>query len=471
MHAIPTRALAITALVAALAAAEPSLAAADAAATSVVARLSDDLQALAERVRPSVVQVLVTGYAPGGASGPLLAKQRGGGSGVVLTADGYIITNLHVIDGARRIDVVVPPPAPAPGRSVIKGVGRTLWATVVGVDRETDLALLHVPEKGLSAIELGDSEAVKPGQLVVAFGTPLGLEGSVSMGVVSAVARQLEPESPMIYLQTDASINPGNSGGPLVDVAGRVVGINTLIYSQSGGSEGIGFAAPSNIVRHVYEEIRHAGRVRRGDIGAHVQTVTPELAAGLALPRDLGVIVGDVTPGGPAAAAGLQTGDLVLALDGKPMENARQLSVNLYQRSVGTTGVLEVLRGTTPMTVAVTILERPRDPERLAELVSQERNLVPALGVLALDLSDLRLAGMLQPLRGRIGVLVAAASSDRLPRQDGLQAGDAIYSLDGKPIAGLEGLRAAAEAARGKHTVVLQIEREGVLRYVVVPLD
>src|SRR5437867_2002721 len=174
-----------------------------------------------------------------------------------------------------------------------------------------DLAVLKLDEKGLPFLPFGDSEALRPGELVLAFGSPLGLENSVTLGVVSAVARQVRPDDRMIYVQTDASINPGNSGGPLVDGQGRVVGINTFILSQSGGSEGIGFAAPSNIVRYVYEQIRTRGRVHRGEIGVRVQTVTPGLAAGLGLRQDWGAVVADVVPGGPAAEAGLRIGDLV----------------------------------------------------------------------------------------------------------------------------------------------------------------
>ena len=217
---------------------------------------------------------------------------------------------------------------------------------VIGVDQETDLAVLKLQiDRELTVLELGDSETLSPGELVMAFGSPLGLANSVSLGVVSAVARQIRVDDPMIYIQTDASINPGNSGGPLVDVDGRVVGINTFILSQSGGSEGIGFAVPSNIVRTVYEQIRQFGRVRRGEIGVHSQTLTPELASGLGLPQMWGVVLADVYPGSPAAAAGLRIGDIILTLNGKTMENARQFQVNLYPRRVGETLDLEVLRG------------------------------------------------------------------------------------------------------------------------------
>ena len=159
--------------------------------------------------------------------------------------------------------------------------GRTLDATIVGIDRETDLAVLKVDAKGLPALPLGDSDHLRQGNLVLAFGSPLGLENSVTLGVVSAVGRQRAPEDPMVYVQTDAPINPGNSGGPLVDTSGRVIGINTHILSQSGGSEGIGFAVPSNIVRTVFEQLRTTGRVRRGTLGVLTQTITPVMAQGL----------------------------------------------------------------------------------------------------------------------------------------------------------------------------------------------
>jgi serine protease Do len=191
-----------------------------------------------------------------------VTTQRASGSGVIVDPDGYIITNAHVVTGARRLRVEIQ--LPPDGQSILSGPSRTAEASIVGIDLETDLAVIKVDERHLAALPFGDSDGLRAGQVVLAFGYPLGLASSVSLGVVSAVARQLEPESPMIYVQTDASINPGSSGGPLIDLHGRIVGINTLILSQAGGFEGLGFSAPSNIVRTVYEQIRRFGRVRRG---------------------------------------------------------------------------------------------------------------------------------------------------------------------------------------------------------------
>jgi serine protease Do len=428
-------------------------------------RLSATLTELANRVRPSVVQVQTTGFAPS-PGGALLARQRGTGSGVVLAAEGYVVTNAHVVQGVHRIQVVLPGPAaePADARSVLKAPGRTLGAQLVGLDQETDLAVLKVSEGGLPALPLGDSEAVRQGELVLAFGSPLGLSDSVSLGVVSSPARQITPDAPMIYIQTDASINPGNSGGPLVDVHGRVVGINTFILSQSGGSEGVGFAAPSNIVRNVYEQIRATGRVRRGEIGVRTQTLTPLLAAGLGLARNWGVVLSDVSPGGPGARAGLAIGDVVVSLDGKPMENARQLDVNLYRRAPGEMLSLGVLRGGRPSVLRVEVVERePDDP--LAGMVSPERNLVPRLGILGLDVDE-RVLALIGPLRAPAGVVVAAASGEQPAWQDPLLPGDVIHTLNQEPVSNLARLRELLGSVAPGSPVVLQVERSRTLRYV-----
>ena len=429
--------------------------------------LSRELQALSERARPAVVQVLTTGYAP--ADGQLV-KQRVTGSGVILDADGYVVTNAHVVQGARRVQVALAGLATGPpeARSILKAPGRVVGAVVVGMDAETDLAVLKLAEKGLPVLALGDSEALRPGELVLAFGSPLGLENSVTLGVVSAVARQVRPDDRMIYIQTDASINPGNSGGPLVDGQGRVIGINTFIYSQSGGNEGIGFAAPSNIVRYVFDQIRRTGRVHRGEIGVRVQTVTPGLAAGLGLRQDWGVVLADVPPDGAAARAGLRIGDLILRLDGKVMENARQFEVDLYPRPPGGSVSLDVMRGGQRLSYVVTIAERLRDPERFADRVSPERNSVARLGVLALDLDD-TIAQLLPPLRARAGVVVATAEGRAGP--DPLQSGDVIYSINQEPVTGVESLNQALARLGPNSAVVLKVERAGELRFVVLEPD
>src|SRR5918994_1370173 len=212
---------------------------------------------------------------------------------------------------------------------------RTHTWSMVGAGAETDLAVLKVEQTNLPFARLGDSDSLAPGQVVLAFGSPFGLASSVTMGVISAVGRQLRDEDRMVYIQTDTPINPGNSGGPLVTTDGAVIGINTLIFSQSGGSQGVGFAAPGKIVRFVYDQIRSNRRVRRGEIGVFAQTITPSIAAALHLPRDWGVVLGDVYPNSPAANAGLRINDVILSLDGKPMENGRQFDVNVYRRPIG----------------------------------------------------------------------------------------------------------------------------------------
>lgn len=441
-------------------------------------QLSQAYEELVAHVMPAVVQIVATGYGPvGGAEdteseSPLLAEQRLGGSGVVLSQNGLILTNFHVIDRARRIRVVVAnPPAPAGNRgSIVRPAGRRYDAQVLGFDRESDLAVLKIEAKLDRVLTLGDSDTIRPGQMVFAFGSPLGLENSVSSGIISAVARQREPDDPMVHIQTDAPINPGSSGGPLVDTAGRVVGINTFILSQSGGNEGIGFAVPSNIVKTVFDQIVARGRMRRGTIGAFVQTITPPLAAGLKLAQDAGVIIADVYPGGPAEAAGLEPGDVVLALDGKPIENARQLDVNLYRRSVGDEVRLDVVRGTEKRSVSVGVDEREDDPERFADYVTPEENLVPRLGVLAMDL-DKRIRALLPTLRMPGGVAVAALAPSARSSGEDLRVGDIITAVNGVLIASLSDLREALDALKPGEACVLQVQRGLQLRYVAFEIE
>jgi serine protease Do len=432
--------------------------------------VSRGIEVVAARVAPTVVQIRVTAYGPvAGASGgasALLTAQRSTGSGVILSADGYIITNAHVVEGGRRFLVAIPRPAAAgvPGRSAVKPVPQEVAGRLVGVDRETDLAVLKVDLTDLPFATLGDSDSLGPGRLVLAFGSPLGLANSVTMGVVSAVGRQLHPEDPMLYIQTDTPINPGNSGGPLVDGSGLVVGINTLIISQSGGNEGIGFAAPANIVRHVFQQIRAYQRVRRGAIGVYAQTVTPGIAAGLKLPRDWGAVLGDVYPGGPAEQAGLRQGDMVYSVDGKQIENGRQLDVTLYRKPLGQPVTLEVARGPQRLILRVPVVERRDDGQQFSDLVTTEQNLVPQLGVLALDMTP-QLAQAIPGLRNPRGVVVAAVAADAV---GDFVPGDVLHALNGGPLATLAELRAALAALPGGTTAVLLLERQGQFRFIPV---
>jgi serine protease Do len=435
--------------------------------------LSTSLQAVTRQVEPAVVEIFTTSYTAGEgvvpSTGDLVTTQHASGSGVIVDPEGYIITNAHVVRGTQRLRVALT--TPVRGRSILAARSRTVNATLVGIDLETDLAVVKVDERNLTAVSFADSDELRAGQIVTAFGSPLGLHNSASMGVVAAVARQLQPESPMIYVQTDASINPGSSGGPLVDLRGRIVGINTLIFSRAGGYEGVGFAAPSNIVKTVYEQIRKVGRVRRGDIGIRAQTITPVLASGLGLARDYGVVLADVFPGSPAARAGLRPGDLVLAMDGKAMENGRQLQVSLYRRLAGDVISLEILRSGRTMTLPVAMAERHDPFGGLAGSADPRENLVPRLGILGVTL-DSRLVEALPVVRVPSGVVVVSTEADAIdPREGGLAAGDVIFSLNGTLVNGLAELRAALDRLTTGDPVVLQLERRGELRFLAFSIE
>jgi serine protease Do len=437
--------------------------------------LSHSLETVATKVAPTVVQIRVTAYGPvpagAAGTGALLGSQRSTGSGVILSADGFIVTNAHVVDGGRRFTVVLPRPAVAgvPGRSVLAPVSQEAPATLVGIDRETDLAVLKVALTGLPFATLGNSESLAPGQIVLAFGSPFGLASSVTMGVISAVGRQLRDEDRMIYVQTDTPINPGNSGGPLVTSDGVVVGINTMIFSQSGGSEGIGFAAPGNIVRFVYEQIKTNRRVRRGEIGVFAQTITPALAAGLRLPREWGVVLGDVYPNSPAANAGLRINDVILSVEGKPMENGRQFDVTVYQRPIGSPVNIEVGRGLRRQTLRVMVAERQDEANRFRDMVTPEQNLISRLGILALEVTP-ELARLIPGLRAPDGVVVAGVAL-ATEGTAGPLPGDVIHAVNGASIRTIPDLRAAIGQVAPDSVAVLQVGREGRLRFLAVTLE
>src|SRR5262249_16831468 len=240
------------------------------------------------------------------------------GSGFVIDPEGYIVTNAHVVNGAQHVQVIVPP-ANADGSLATALSPRMTMvpARIVGITTEIDLAVLKVDDVKLPALPLATYTQVRQGETVFAFGSPGGLRNTLTHGLVSAVARQTDPDSPLIYVQTDAPINPGNSGGPLVNTRGEVVGVNTFILSQSGGNEGLGFAIPCATARTVFRQIKQYGQLRRQEVGMSIQTITPAMAAALGLAREYGLIVSDVWPRGPPGAGGLQIGDILLS-GGRP---------------------------------------------------------------------------------------------------------------------------------------------------------
>jgi serine protease Do len=357
---------------------------------------------------------------------------------------------------------MAPGPGPAEGSRLMLGPVRE--ARLVGVDNETELALLKVDTAGLTPLPFGDSDQLRKGQLVFAFGSPAGLTNSMSMGVVSAVAREVDPARPVVFIQTDASINPGNSGGALVDADGALVGINTFILSQSGGSEGLGFAIPSGIVRLVYQQLRAYGHVHRGIIGVRADEVSPLFSAALGLTQSWGLIISDVAPGSPAAVAGLQIGDVVVALNGKSVGSLAEFVTEVTLRNIGKSVRLDLLRGAQRLSVDVPVLERRDSLDRLVASLDPDKNLVPRIGILGVTI-DPAAGGSFPPVRIPSGVIVVARALYAGGVETGLEPGDVIHALSRTPVANLDDLRQALARLKPGDAAVLQIERQGAFMY------
>jgi len=338
-------------------------------------------------------------------------------------------------------------------------------AKLLGSHRFTDLALLKIEATGLSHIPLPEMYKARLGQSVLAIGSPQGLDHTISRGIVSALGRQVDPDNPMIYIQTDAPINPGNSGGALVDRDGNLVGINTFIFTQGGGSEGLGFAIPEPTVRFVYQELKDHGRVRQTVIGANAQTITPTLAAGLQLPQDWGVIISDVLPGGPADKAGVKPRDIVVAVDTRAIDSLPKFAASLYLHPHDRAVEMDVLRGSETSKLYVPALEAPRGIDRLSDLIDPQKSLVAPLGIFVLDLNG-ALADALPNLRSSSGIVVAARV-DYSPAIDAdLDLGDVIRSVNGVKVAGATDFRAELDRFRPGDAVVLEVERQGKFQFV-----
>jgi serine protease Do len=438
-------------------------------------QLDSSVESLTQRVSPAVVQILVMGYAAveehGRTDTALIGRQHSLGSGVIVDPDGYIMTNAHMVEGAERVRVVLLSADATGSPSQALGARTTtLNARILGVNKDTDLALLKVEASGLASLPFGRYADVRQGQLVFAFGSPEGLGNSVTMGVISSVARQPDPERPMVYIQTDAPINPGNSGGPLVDIEGRLVGINTFILTAGGGNEGIGFAIPSTMVHYVYEQLRDHGHVHRGAIGASVQDITPTLAAGLGLPRDQGLVVSDVIPDGPAEGAGLKIGDIILTLNGRAVTSMPQFEAGFMLRVNPAPLKVEALRGSEKVLLEIPVVEHRDEMDQLADALDPRENLVPKLGILGIQI-DRRISDMIPGLRISSGVIVAARTTWAASMELGLMTGDVIHSLNGVSIISLEALRSGILRLQPGDATVLQIERDGKLQYLASEME
>ena len=438
-------------------------------------QLDSSVQSLVQQVSPAVVQVLVSGYGEveqhGHTDTALIGRQRSLGSGFIVDPEGYIITNAHVVEGAVRARVVLfsSENSNSP-RATLRSKPTTMDARVLGVHAETDLALLKIEASGLPSLPFGKYQDVHQGQMVFAFGSPEGLANSVTSGVVSSIARQPDPDRPMVFIQTDAPINPGNSGGPLVDIEGRVVGINTYILTAGGGNEGIGFAIPSGVVRRIYQQLRKQGHVHREEIGASVQTITPTLAGGLGLPQDYGVIVSDVVPKGPADVAGLKVKDVILTLDKRPVINVPQFAAAFQWREDPAPLELEVVRSGEKVSLEIPVVERRGDMDRLADSLDPVKDLVPQLGILGVQI-DSKISALVPDLRMGSGVIVAARTAFGASADSGLEAGDVIHELNGVTIITLETLSTGIKQLKPGDPVVLQIERDSQLQYLAFEME
>ena len=437
-------------------------------------KLNESVDALIKKVSPSIVQILVTGYGPveqeHGSAAVVIGRQRAIGSGFVVDPDGYIITNAHVVAGAQRVQVVLP--LESNDGSVLAALSactNIVPARIIGVTREIDLALLKVDVPKLPALRIAPYRNVRQGEVVLAFGSPEGLRNSVTLGVVSSVARQTDPDSPMVYIQTDAPINPGNSGGPLVNVDGEVIGVNTFILSQSGGNEGLGFAIPSGVVNVVYQQLRQFGHLRRTEIGIGLQSISPILAEVLKLPRNYGVIVSDVLPDGPAADAGLKIGDILVSVDGRMADSVPYVGFRLLSVNAGEKVRLEVARGKDRLTFNVPVIERPDSMEQITKLADPESALVVPLGIIGIEIKG-EIAQWIPQLRDPFGIIVAARSNaggNEVP----LISGDVIRTLNGERVTTLDGLRAALKALPAGAPVVVQIQRDQRLIFLSFTLE
>jgi len=384
---------------------------------------------------------------------PNAPRQVGQGSGVIVTKDGYILTNNHVVDGADEVKVGLQD-------------GREFTGKVVGKDPKTDVAVLKIDGKDLPFIAMADSDKIEVGDIVLAVGNPFGIGQTVTMGMISATGRATLGLDYEDFIQTDAAINPGNSGGALVDADGRLIGINTAILSRSGGNQGIGFAIPMNLARDVMESLVADGKVTRGYLGVMIQDVTPSLAKEFNLKDQKGALIGDVVPKGPAEKAGLKSGDIVLEFNGKAVTGSRQLKLQVARVKPSESVPVKVLRNGSTKTLEVTVRELPGS-EQVAKADNSSSADGEALkGVAVGDLDAQTRREMNVPANVH-GAVVLDVEEGSAAREAGLKPGDVILEINRQPVKDAEDAVKLTENPKDK-TTLLRIWSNGGSRYVVV---
>jgi serine protease Do len=385
------------------------------------------------------------GNPPGGSDEP---QQRGVGSGFVLSADGFVMTNAHVVDGADEVIVTLTDK-------------REFKARIIGADRRTDVAVVKIEATGLPFVKIGDVNTLKVGEWVMAIGSPFGLENSVTAGIVSAKARDTGDYLP--FIQTDVAINPGNSGGPLLNLRGEVVGINSQIYSRSGGFMGISFAIPIDEATRVADQLRTNGRVIRGRIGVQIAPVTKEVAEAIGLGKAAGALVQGVETGGPADKGGVEAGDIITRVDGKVVEKSGDLPRIIGGTKPGSKATLQVFRRGASRDVTVTVAEF--EPDRPTRRASAEPGTAPAvknaLGITAADLTD---AQRRELKRGGVRV----ESVDGAAARAGLREGDIILSLDNTDITDTKQFATIVARVEKARAVSVMVRRGEWTNYLVI---